>query len=68
MFDSRNGHCWLVEIKYGTDRHPGSFGWSWHEYVHVMTRRQARDLARDARTDERYADVRVRRITIHGGW
>ena len=67
MFDSRNGHCWLVEIQYG-DRFSGTYGWTWLHYVLVATRRQGRVIVSELREEGEYADARVRRVTIHGGW
>ena len=68
MFDSpADKIVWLVQVKYDYDR-------AWHNYIHLATRRQAREMARDARgrDDLRqprlWRSVRVVRVVAHGGW
>ena len=64
MFDTPIDQIvWLVEVQ----RHGQ---WQWNNYIHLATRRQARDIARDARRDhaDLFRSVRVTRIVARGGW
>ena len=67
MFDPPTKIVWAVEVQH-------DYSGRWHNYTHLATRRQARAMARDARTrDGRrsprlWRSVRVTRIVAHGGW
>ena len=63
MFDTpKDIIVWLVEIKHRQDE------WRWETYIHLATRRQAREMAADVRREGHYGNVRVTRIVGRGGW